>query len=129
MRAGAELGREAKASLDCPPLKERTRGRETGLVGFLNSKPSWKRDIGVSSPHRFRPSDPQALLSDLGKVLLVVAQRRRRRGDGRLQAEYPVAVSVWVLSLRGWTEALQLDLDRAEGQQEAPAMLNSEVEA
>lgn len=40
MRAGAELGRQEKASLDGPPLKERTRGRDTGLVGFLNSKPS-----------------------------------------------------------------------------------------
>lgn len=40
MRAGAELGRQEKASLDCPLLKERTRERETGLVGFLNSKPS-----------------------------------------------------------------------------------------
>lgn len=39
MRAGAELGRQEKASLAWPPLKERTRERETGLVGFLNSKP------------------------------------------------------------------------------------------
>lgn len=42
MRAGAELGRRANESFDCPPLKERTRHRDTGLVGFLNSKPSYK---------------------------------------------------------------------------------------
>lgn len=40
MRAGAELGRQEKASLDCALLKERRREREAGLVGFLNSKPS-----------------------------------------------------------------------------------------
>lgn len=45
MRAGAELGRRANASFDWPPLKERTRHRDAGLVGFLNSKPSWKRNI------------------------------------------------------------------------------------
>lgn len=43
MRAGAELGRQAKASLDCPLLKDRPRHREAGLVGFLNSKLSWKK--------------------------------------------------------------------------------------
>lgn len=43
MRAGAELGREAKASFKWPPWKERRRGRDTGLVGFLNSKPSYKK--------------------------------------------------------------------------------------
>lgn len=45
MRAGAELGRRANASFDCPPLKERTRYRDTGLVGFLNSKPSYKKSV------------------------------------------------------------------------------------
>lgn len=41
MRSGAEMGRREKASFVCPLLKERTRLRDTGLVGFLNSKPSW----------------------------------------------------------------------------------------
>lgn len=119
MRAWAELGREAKASFRCPLLKERTRGRETGLVGFLNSKPSYKRDIGVNSSHKrafwaFHPA--RFSRADLGQVLFVVAQRRGSRGGGRLLAEYPVAVRV--LSLGGRAEALQLDLDsRTEGQQ------------
>lgn len=44
MRAGAEQGRWANASLDWLPqlLKERLRDRDAGMVGFLNSKPSWK---------------------------------------------------------------------------------------
>lgn len=36
IRAGAELGRLAKASFASPV--ERSRQQETGLVGFLNSK-------------------------------------------------------------------------------------------
>ena len=40
MSAGAELGRRAKASFSWPLLKERTRHRDAGLVGFLNSKHS-----------------------------------------------------------------------------------------
>lgn len=38
MRAGAELGRHASVSFVWPLLKERIRDRDTGLVGFLNSK-------------------------------------------------------------------------------------------
>lgn len=46
MRAGAEQGRWANASLDWLPqlLKERLRDRGTGMAGFLNSKPSWKTE-------------------------------------------------------------------------------------
>lgn len=43
MRAGAELGRQANASFDWLLLKERRRDRDTGLVGFLNSKPSCEK--------------------------------------------------------------------------------------
>lgn len=43
MRAGAELGRQANVSFDWQLLKERMWDRDTGLVGFLNSKPSWKK--------------------------------------------------------------------------------------
>lgn len=44
MRAGAEQGRWANASLDWLPqlLNERLRHRNAGMAGFLNSKPSWK---------------------------------------------------------------------------------------
>lgn len=56
MRAGAELGREANPSFSGPLVKERTRGRETGLVGFLNSNPSYERDVrGTETDQRSEP--------------------------------------------------------------------------
>lgn len=43
-------------------MKERTWGRETGLVGFLNSNPSYQRDI------RGTESDKDSVLVSLKTV-------------------------------------------------------------
>lgn len=46
IKAGAELGRQAKASL-APPV-ERARQRDAGMEGFLNSKLSCKTKIKLA---------------------------------------------------------------------------------
>lgn len=139
MRAGAEQGRWANASLDWLPqlLKERLRDLDAGMAGFLNSKPSWKTKqqsliftigtvggIGWNSVRALCCyGNKMHLNTDLGHVLLVVGPRLGRQ----LPAENPVAAGVLVLALHRRADALELKLQDAGGKREDMRFLSGNL--